>query len=351
VFSDVTEKYRTEEALRRSEASMAAAQARAHFGNWELDLATMAGSWSAENFRLHGLEPVDRAPTYETFLELVHPDDRALVAAYNERIAELTGPITFEYRTNPALCPARTISIAMEVVRDYTGNPVSLLGTSLDVTERKQSELALQSSLREKEALLKEVHHRVKNNLQVITSLLRLESGRNQLPEVKQVLGDMQGRVRSMAFLHESLYRTGSFAAVDLANYLRQLTTQAFRSLNVRPGQIQLELDLQPIHVEMDQALPCGLLVNELISNCLKHAFPEGRGGSVSVSLQSRGQSAWLQVSDNGVGLPADFAERSQSSLGLQLVSDLAGQLGSRLEIGPGACFSVEFAIGKQALQ
>lgn len=348
VFSDVTEKYRTEEALRRSEASMAAAQARAHFGNWELDLVSMKGNWSAENFRLHGLEPRAGAPGFEEFLALIHPDDRAMVEAYNAQAPLLTEPMTFEYRTNPATGQERTINIAVELVRDYAGNPLSLLGTSLDITERKQAELALQTSLREKDALLKEVHHRVKNNLQVITSLLRLESGRNQLPDVKRVLGDMQGRVRSMALLHESLYRNGSFAAVDLANYLKQLCTQAFRTLNLRPGHIQLELDLQPIHVEMDQALPCGLLVNELISNCLKHAFPEGHSGTVQVSLHIEGQSATLQVSDNGVGLPADFAELSRNSLGLQLVSDLAGQLGARLEIGPAASFKVTFAVSKQ---
>lgn len=348
VFSDVTEKYRTEEALRRSEMSMASAQARAHFGNWELDLVSMTGSWSAENFRLHGLEPGPNAPGLDEFFELVHPDDRAFMQEQLQQLNTVEGPFSFEYRTNPQLCPARTISVTAETTRDFDGNLLAVVGTSMDITERKQAELALQASLREKDALLKEVHHRVKNNLQVITSLLRLESGRNQLADVKRVLGDMQGRVRSMALLHESLYRAGSFAAVDLANYLKQLCTQAFRILNLRPGHIQLELDLQPIHVEMDQALPCGLLVNELISNCLKHAFPEGRSGTVKVALHTQGRSATLQVSDDGIGLPADFTELSRNSLGLQLVSDLAGQLGARLEIGPTASFNVTFAVGKQ---
>lgn len=348
VFSDVTEKYRTEEALRRSEASMASAQARAHFGNWELDLASMAGIWSAENFRLHGLEPGPDAPTVDEFFELVHPEDRGIIQEQLQTLDTLASPFSFEYRTNPDRCPPRIISVTAETTRDFAGKLLAVVGTSLDITERKQAELALQASLREKDALLKEVHHRVKNNLQVITSLLRLESGRNQLPDVKRVLGDMQGRVRSMALLHESLYRTGSFAAVDLAAYLKQLCTQAFRTLNLRPGHIQLELDLQPIHVEMDQALPCGLLVNELISNCLKHAFPEGRSGTVQVALHPQGRSLVLQVSDDGVGLPDDVATLSRNSLGLQLVSDLAHQLGAQLDIGPAASFRVTFAARKQ---
>jgi PAS domain S-box-containing protein len=348
VFSDVTEKYRTEEALKRSEASMAAAQARAHFGNWELDLASMRGSWSAENFRLHGLTPSDVAPDFNQFLDLVHPDDRATIISVNARVPDATGPISFEYRTNPEAGPERTLNITMELVRDFQGTPLSLVGTSLDITASKHAELALQTSLREKDALLKEVHHRVKNNLQVITSLLRLEASRNPIADVKRVLGDMQGRVRSMALLHESLYRTGSFAAVDLANYLRQLCTQVFRTLNLRPGYIQLELDLQSIHVEMDQALPCGLLVNELISNCLKHAFPDDRDGLVRVSLQVQETNAILKVSDNGIGLPANVAELGRQSLGLQLVADLAMQLNGRLDIGPGSMFSVTFAIALQ---
>ncbi len=225
-------------------------------------------------------------------------------------------------------------------------------GIISDVTDRKEAELAIQTSLHEKEALLKEVHHRVKNNLQVIMSLLRMEGRRSAQPDTKLVLTEMQGRIRSMALLHESLYRSGTFAAVDLAGYLRQLASQAFRSFLATPGAIQLQLELAPVLVEMDQALPCGLLVNELVSNALKHAFPGGRAGLVRVVLQpvAGEPTRWcLAVSDDGVGLPADLEARRAQSLGLQLVADLAGQLHGALALsaapGSGARFAVTFTI------
>jgi two-component sensor histidine kinase len=217
---------------------------------------------------------------------------------------------------------------------------------SRDITARKQTEQALQASLNDKVGLLNEVHHRVKNNLQVMTSLLRLEANRSTQAETKAVLGEMQGRIRSMALLHESLYRTGTFASVELGAYLKQLCTQAFRSSAQQNGGVNLVLELAEVQVTMDQATSCGLLVNELISNCLKHGFPDGRTGEVRVALEPLENRQWcVSVRDNGIGLPADFEARRTSSLGLQLVSDLAQQLGARLEVGlgPGAAFTVTF--------
>ncbi|MDC8773112.1 sensor histidine kinase [Roseateles albus] len=226
---------------------------------------------------------------------------------------------------------------------------------SRDITARKQSEEALRQSLQDKEALLREVHHRVKNNLQVITSLLRLEAGRSSLPQTKSVLDAMQGRIRSMALLHETLYRSGVFAGSDLSVYLAQVATQVFRLS--ASGRVRLTLDLAPLKVGLDLATPCGLLLNELVSNCFKHGFASGadeaaQGGALSegevrVSLQPlAGGPRWrLTVSDTGAGLPADFEARRERSLGLQLVSDLAHQIGGQLEVGagPAAEFSVSF--------
>ena len=212
---------------------------------------------------------------------------------------------------------------------------------------RKQADEALRASLREKESLLKEIHHRVKNNLQVITSLLRLEAGRSAHPETRSVLKEMQNRIRSMALLHESLYRSENLERVDLPAYIRQLTTHLFRSMLAKPGSIQLELELAPVSLPLEQAVPCGLLVNELVSNCLKHGFPDGRAGKVRIELQTLddGQSIRLQVSDTGVGLPADFEEKSATSLGLQLVADLARQLKGQLEVNRAAHLGAAFEV------
>jgi two-component sensor histidine kinase len=157
----------------------------------------------------------------------------------------------------------------------------------------------------------------------------------------------MQGRVQSMALLHETLYRAGTFAAVDLAVYLKQLVTQLNRALSINPGAIQIVFNLAPASIGMDQAVPCGLLVNELVSNALKHGFPGGRSGEIRIDLQvvDAGTKLRLVVSDTGIGLAADFELNRSRSLGLQLVSDLALQLGGELELGPrpAAVFIVTF--------
>ena len=218
--------------------------------------------------------------------------------------------------------------------------------------DQQLAEAALRRALAEQAALLKEVHHRVKNNLQIVHSLLRLEAGRSVQPDTTRVLRDMRARIQAMALLHESIYRSGRFAGVELGDYLRQVAMQALRAQQTQGGAVRLQLDLASIRLDLDQALPCGLLVNELISNSLKHGFADGRGGQIEVALQVLGGGAALQlcVSDDGAGLPADFEARRGQSLGLQLVADLAQQLGGRLDIGPvpAAVFSVTFEPARQ---
>ena len=215
------------------------------------------------------------------------------------------------------------------------------------IAERKRAEAELRSSLEEKTALLKEVHHRVKNNLQIISSLLNLQSGQIKSPEARAALQNMQGRVRSMGLIHKHLYQSPNLAQVDLTAYIKNLCAQLLHALAASPGAVRLQLDLAPVHLGMDQAIPCGLMVNELVSNSLKHAFPEGRAGEVRVELQPvPGSPALrLRVADNGTGLPAAFDLKNLKSLGLELVGTLTRQLQGKLEIspGPGAAFDIVF--------
>lgn len=218
-----------------------------------------------------------------------------------------------------------------------------------EIDHRQQAQAAQYTLLQEKIGLLSEVHHRVKNNLQVIASLLRLEDGRNSASDRSKVLQDMQGRIRAMALLHESLYRSGTTATLDLGAYLKQLAAQSYRALAPANGSIRLKLDVVTVQLAMDQASPCGLMVNELISNSLKHGFPDGRTGEICVALKVLDDPLWveLRISDNGVGLPDDFDEKRQVSLGLKLAGDLARQIGGTLEVGPGqqAAFTVKFQV------
>jgi PAS domain S-box-containing protein len=242
----------------------------------------------------------------------------------------------------PCHSPSRQRWFAMQVTA-LGGSSHGVVITHVDISERKLAEETLQESMREKEGLLKEIHHRVKNNLQVITSLLRLETSRSHEPSIRTVLQDMQGRIRSISLLHEMLYRTREFGRVDLGEYLRQLTTQLFRAQSSSSGSVRLTLNLTPVRFAIERAIPCGLIVNELVSNSLKHAFASGGSGEVTLSLQQApGEMVVIQVSDTGPGLPFDFEARRAQSLGLHLVSDLVRQLGGRFEIAaPKALFTI----------
>lgn len=192
-------------------------------------------------------------------------------------------------------------------------------------------------SLAEKEALLREIHHRVKNNLQVVSSLLGLQSRTAANPETSKTLQESQNRIHSMALLHESLYQSDSLAEVDFPGYITQLTEYLFQSYG-RRDQVQLQTDMDSVRLNIDMAVPCGLIINEVLSNSLKHAFPEGREGEVRIALREEPPgTAQLVLADNGIGLRQDVDWTTSRTLGLRLVRTLAQQLHGELEVESGA--------------
>ena len=199
----------------------------------------------------------------------------------------------------------------------------------------------LARSLAEKEILLKEVHHRVKNNLQVIASLLRFEAASGE----EGALRGIQHRVESMAFIHEQLYETGDLREVDLAKHAALLATNLFDAYGVDPARIACRVTMEPLSLGVDQAIPAGLILNELISNALKHGFRNGRAGSLSIEGGRRGGRIALEVRDDGVGIPEGIGLEKPKSLGLEIVNILTRQLKGTFELDRGrdTTFRVSF--------
>ena len=214
-----------------------------------------------------------------------------------------------------------------------------------DVTKRARIEQQIKTSLQEKEALLREIHHRVKNNLQVISSLLALQARVVADDSTKKMFLESRDRIHSMALLHESLYKSDNLARIDFREYIQQLADHLFRSYGVAAERIHLRAEMDPVFLNMDNAVPCGLLINELISNSLKYAFPNERNGEIHVGVRSVDDHVKVTVADDGVGLPAGFDWANARSLGLRLVRTLAQQLEATLEhvAGSGTRFQLTF--------
>lgn len=214
-----------------------------------------------------------------------------------------------------------------------------------DITEKKLTESEVLNSLKEKEVLLKEVHHRVKNNLQVISSILNLQSSFVTDEKTLDLLEESRNRIRSMAIIHENLYQTSNFSSINFANYLGNLTNDLISTYQVQEDKIELILDLQEVAIALDQAIPCGLMINEIITNALKYAFPNNRKGTVLISLREEKDIVTLCVEDNGIGLPKGFNYLESETLGLQLVATLVEQLEGTLilEAEKGTKFLITF--------
>jgi PAS domain S-box-containing protein len=229
---------------------------------------------------------------------------------------------------------------------DEQGRMMGVLSTARDITDRKKAEEDIKTSLREKEILLKEVHHRVKNNLQVISSLLALQTDYVDDPEIRAVFQESRDRVRSMAMVHERLYQSPDLSGIDPEDYINSLVLHLFRAYGASGRGIRQRTDVDKVKLSLDTAIPCGLIINELVSNSLKHAFRNGEEGIISISLRKHGAHKWrLVVSDNGVGLPDSDNWMNSQSLGLQLVVMLVNQLEGtmQLDIQNGTTFQVIF--------
>lgn len=303
-------------------------------------LVSTDGRWLKVNRALCALVGYDAAELLATdFQTITHPDDLGADLALAGQV--LRGELDtyqMEKRYFHKAGHVLHILLAVSLVRDAGGHPLYFISQIQDITERKLAEERLRASVREKEVMLQEIHHRVKNNLQIISTLLDLQAATVADPAALAAFRESRGRVRSMALIHERLYRSENLARVEFGAYVRSLAEDLFGAYRADDDAIRLAVAAPAPPVPLDLAIPCGLLVNELVSNCLKYAFAGRAGGTVRVSLEPAGAGEYeLSVADDGVGLPPGFDFRRPASFGLQLAHTLAEQLGGELALDAAA--------------
>ncbi len=246
------------------------------------------------------------------------------------------------------------VGLTVSLVRDESGDPTYFISVIEDATERKRADSEVRNSLAEKEVLLREIHHRVKNNMQIISSLLNLQAEGVEDVRLARMFKESQSRVRAMALIHEILYKSSHLARIDLEEYVTRLSTSLIRMYGASPDRINLSVGAKDITLGIDDIVPCGLVINELLSNSLKYAFQDGRKGEIWIEAAPvMDDKIMLVVCDDGIGIPADIDIRNTDTMGMRLVIGLVEQqLGGDVTLNrnEGTCFTVNFAPTKPSL-
>ncbi|MDB4963069.1 MAG: domain S-box [Myxococcales bacterium] len=276
-------------------------------------------------------------------LDLVHPEDHLLVYDRIQRLQERLENLAVELRflhANGSI----VWSDAIGVLVDYDGGP-AIVVMLRNITAKREADQELKASVREKEVMVKEIHHRVKNNLQVVSSMLYLQSRTVSDAVAREQLEQSQARVRSIALVHEQLYRSKNLSRVDFSSYVASLVRNLSEVLDATTRGVEVRISIGDVPLGIDAAIACGLMISELVTNALKHAFHDRQGGHIEIVAERRDGYIELRVADNGIGLPAGLDPRSSTTLGLELVYTFAEQIGASVELrrSPGTTFVIKF--------
>jgi PAS domain S-box-containing protein len=337
---------KAEDALHKSHWHLTEAQKLGHIGSWEWDIESDILNGSDEFYNIFGINKSDFKGNYKSFLDCTYPDDRSVVEENIQRVIKEEKPFSYEYRILRPDGSIRIVSARSEVILGKKNQPVRIIGIEQDITERKAAEDKIKASLQEKELLLQEIHHRVKNNLQVISSLLRLQSRHINDPEALEIFKESQKRVSSIALVHEKLYQSEDMASINFADYIATLSRDIFSFSTNSSQNIKLNLDLEEHFLNIETAIPCGLIINELLTNSLKHAFPNGGNGEIYLGFHGKSNGIiTITVADNGIGLSPNINIANPDTFGLQLVYFLKKQIKGNidLDVDNGTCFKISF--------
>jgi PAS domain S-box-containing protein len=340
ISRDITERKKAEDALKLSRIRLSNSMDLAHLANWELDPYKQMFIFNDKFYSMLGttaeIEGSYHMSIEYYIKEYVHPEDAQFIAEGMKKslaIGEPTFGKDFENRIIRRDGATRYLAIHMRVIPATESRITHVYGAVQDITEQKMVEEKLKESLEEKEMLLKEIHHRVKNNLMVISSLLNLQSQYIKDKEAQGIFKESQNRAKSMALIHERLYRSTDLKRIDFGDYIRTLTNDLFHTYVTDPSKVRLNMNVENLMVDINTTVPLGLIVNELLTNSMKHGFIDGREGEIHIDFYKENKTFVLIVGDTGVGFPKYLDFQNTSTLGLQLVNNLTNQLDGNIEL------------------
>ena len=343
IVHDITERKRAEEKLQESEKKYRAIFENTGTATFIIEEDTTISLANNKFTKLSGYSrgEIEGKKSWTEFV--VKEDlDRMRKYHYARRKAPDKAPKNYEFRFIDRNGSVKNIFITVDMIPGTKKSVASYL----DITELKKAEEKIKASLKEREAMLREIHHRVKNNMQVISSLLRLPLRQIKNKKILDVFNVAQNRIRSMALIHDSLYRSEDLAMINFSDYINKLTTHLLAMYRTGSGNIDLRTEVEDVFLDINRAIPCGLIINELVSNSLKHAFTEGVKGEITVKMYSDKKGKYiLIVSDTGIGLPEKIDFREVKTLGLQMVKDLVNQLNGTISLyrKMGTTFKITF--------
>lgn len=333
--------------LEKSEARLKEAQKLGRIGSWEYDLAGDTYIWSDEMYRLHGLEPGSEPVRFQEDPGYYPSEQAGILKSHAKRVLESGENAEFDFNATTAGGREVVFSTVMKPIFDQNDQITGIHGTLQDVTERNQARERIERELAQKKVLLRELYHRTKNNMQVISSMLRLRARVENNQAVTTAFREIENRIIGMALAHQKLYESKDLSHLNLRDYLESLidSVKGFQADHL--DHVSIRTQMTDIPILIDTAIPIGLVVNELLTNAFKYAFPDRQQGTIDVRLFLEKENVTvLEIGDNGTGFPEGFGPRTHGNLGLQTVYDLVEkQLDGRISLTNenGVCFRLEF--------